>query len=84
MTSRAEPKRWQFGLRSLLLLTTLSPIIIGLAGGAFGDTIQRAFLFVLAIFLWIIFLMLSAGGLMFVIAMGAYYFARLVERNSRD
>lgn len=84
MTTGDKPKRWQFGLRSLLLLTTLSPIIIGLAGGAFGATIQRVFLFVLAYFLWTGFLMLSAGGLMLAIAMGTYYFARLLERDSCD
>ena len=81
---RNRTSRWQFGLLGLLLTTTFMPVVLALAGGAFGETIQHATLYVAAMFLWVAFLMLSAVGLMFVIGNAAFSFAKLVDRDAED
>ena len=75
-TQHDKAKRWRFGLRSLLVFTTITPVVVGIACGALGVTVQSMFFTVVVMLFWVGFVQLSISGLMFVTGNSDGFLAR--------
>jgi hypothetical protein len=60
-TQHDKAKRWQFGMKWLLLVVTVVPMV---AGGVFGEAIQRIFFASSLMLAWSGLLMLPIIGIM--------------------
>ena len=82
-TQHDKTKRWQFGLRELLIVVTIAPVMIGLVFGAFGEAAQVLMLYFLLGLVLAVLLVLSGVTLMFGIGISGYIILTSLERLSR-
>ena len=89
-TQHDKAKRWQFGLKRLLVIATVAPVVIGLASGALDVAVQYVFLAVVVTLFWVGFMLLLVGsvlllksGLMFLTGNSDGFLARASERDGQ-